>query len=328
MIEKKALITGIAGQDGSYLAELLLEKGYEIYGTAHRADTHSLRRVAHILDDITILDEDILTQGSVDKVVSTVEPDEIYNLAGPSFVPISWENPVYTAEVIGLTVARLLEAIRRFKSDTRLYQASSSELFGNPLHSPQNEESILNPRNPYGAAKLYAHLLIKSYREKYNIFACSGILFNHESPRRPIEYVTRKITNTVARIKLGDKSELRIGSTDAIRDWGYSPDYVKAMWAMLSAQEADDYVISTGEPHSVGEFIEEAFGYVDLDWRDYVVEDESLLRPKEGLPLVGDSSKAREKLKWTPEVDFKTLVHIMMDSDMVKVKKQLEGESA
>lgn len=327
MEQKKALITGIAGQDGSYLAELLLEKGYDIYGVVHSTEPYSLRRLTNILDDITILDEDILHQDSVDKIVKAVEPDEIYNLAGPSFVPISWEDPVHTTKIIGLSVARLLESVRRFSPDCRLYQASSSELFGNPLESPQNEQSLLNPRNPYGSAKLYAHSLVKNYRDKYNIFACSGILFNHESPRRPLDYVTRKITNTVARIKLGDKSELKIGSTDAIRDWGYAPDYVRAMWLMLNNDTADDYVISTGEPHSVAEFLEEAFSYVDLNWKDYVVEDESLRRPPEGISLVGNSSKANEKLNWTPEVDFKTLIKIMIDSDMVKVKKQLEGES-
>lgn len=316
MTVKKALITGITGQDGSYLAELLIGKGYDVYGMVRRASVERFDRVEHLRDSLHFVQGDLTDQSSLDEAVKAIEPDEVYNLAAQSFVPTSWNQPTLTGEMTGLGATRLLESIRKFSPKARFYQASSSEMFGKVREVPQNELTPFHPRSPYGVAKVYAHFITVNYRESYGLFASSGILFNHESPRRGLEFVTRKITNGVARIKLGLATELRLGNLDAKRDWGYAGDYVEAMWLMLQGDTPDDYVVATGETHSVKDFVELAFGRAGLDWEKYVVMDERFLRPAEVDLLVGDPTKAREKLNWKPKVDFKGLVEMMVDEDI------------
>lgn len=314
-----ALITGVTGQDGSYLAEHLLEQGYEVHGIVRRSSTESFERIAHLAGKIQLHQADLLDQLSLIDVVKTTRPREIYNLAAMSFVPTSWQQPVLTGEFTAIGVTRVLEAIRLIDPTIRFYQASSSEMFGKVVEVPQRESTPFYPRSPYGVAKVYGHWITVNYRESYNIFACSGLLFNHESPRRGKEFVTRKITDAVARIKLGLQHELRLGNLDAKRDWGFAGDYVRAMWLMLQQDVADDYVVATGETHSVREFVEEAFGHVALDWQKYVVVDPKLYRPAEVDLLIGDSSKARTKLHWEPELTFRGLVHHMVDADLARV---------
>lgn len=316
----KALITGITGQDGSYLAELLLELGYDVLGMVRRTSTINFDRIRHIQDRVTLVQGDLLDQVSLINILEEHKPDEVFNLAAQSFVPTSWQQPVLTGEFTALGVTRLLDAIRLVNPKIRFYQASSSEMFGKVQEVPQRETTPFYPRSPYGVAKVYGHWITVNYRESYNLFACSGILFNHESERRGLEFVTHKITNAVTRIKLGLDRELRLGNLDARRDWGYAPDYVRAMWLMLQQPEPDDYVIATGETHSVQEFCEEAFGYVDLDWRQYVVQDPRFMRPAEVDLLVGDSSKAGRKLGWEPSVTFQQLVRLMVDADIEALK--------
>lgn len=317
----KALITGITGQDGSHLAEFLLSKGYEVLGMVRRTSTVNFDRIRHFQDQVTLVQGDLLDQVSLISILEQHHPDEVYNLAAQSFVPTSWEQPVLTGEFTALGVTRLLDAIRLVDPKIRFYQASSSEMFGKVQAVPQNEKTPFYPRSPYGVAKVYGHWITVNYRESYGLFACSGILFNHEGPRRGLEFVTHKITNAVARIKLGLEHELRLGNLDARRDWGYAPDYVRAMWLMLQQPEPDDYVIATGETHSVQEFCEEAFSYVGLDWRDYVVQDPRFMRPAEVDLLVGDASKARAKLGWEPTVTFRELVRIMVDADLEALQR-------
>lgn len=313
---KKALITGVTGQDGSYLADFLLEKGYDVYGMVRRNSTENFERIEHIRDKIKLVQGDLLDQMSLMDLIQTIQPDEVYNLAAQSFVPTSWNQPIYTGEATGLGVARMLEAIRYIKPDTKFYQASSSEMFGKVQTMPQNEKTPFYPRSPYGVAKVYGHFITVNYRESYDIFAASGILFNHESPRRGKEFVTRKITDAVARIKLGLAKELRLGNLDAKRDWGYAGDYVRMMWLMLQQDTPDDYVIGTGEAHSVREFCEAAFGRVGLDYQKYVVVDERFLRPAEVQHLLADPSKAHKQLGWQPNVSFSQLVEMMVDADL------------
>ena len=319
----RALITGITGQDGSYLAEFLLEKGYEVFGVVRRSSTEKNERLEGFADRITLLQGDLLDQSSIIKVIKRAEPQELYNLAAMSFVPTSWEQPLYTADTTGLGVTRMLEAIRMTDPGIKMYQASSSEMFGKVQESPQNEKTPFYPRSPYGVAKVYGHWITVNYRESYDLFAVSGILFNHESPRRGLEFVTRKVTHCVARIKHGLQSELRLGNLDAKRDWGYAPDYVRAMWLMLQQDAADDYVISSDETHSVRELVQIAFSYVGLDWEEYVRLDKRFLRPAEVEHLCGDSSKARTELGWEREVNFQQLVEIMVDADMALVERTL-----
>ncbi|RME08562.1 MAG: GDP-mannose 4,6-dehydratase [Anaerolineae bacterium] len=311
-----ALISGITGQDGSYLAEFLLQKGYRVLGMVRRSSTVTFGRIEHIQDQIEIIQGDLHDQGSLVAIMEEYRPDEVYNLAAQSFVPTSWNQPVLTGEVTALGVARMLEAIRLAHPQARFYQASSSEMFGKVREVPQKETTPFYPRSPYGVAKVYGHWITVNYRESHNLFACSGILFNHESPRRGLEFVTRKITHGVARIKLGLSNELRLGNLEARRDWGFAGDYVEAMWLMLQQDEPDDYVVCTGETHSVREFCEMAFGYVGLDYRDYVVQDPRFYRPAEVDLLVGDPSKAREKLGWRPRVSLEELVQMMVDADL------------
>jgi len=319
------LITGITGQDGSYLAEYLLEKGYEVYGMVRRSSVEKYDRIEHLKDRINLLQGDLTDQSSLDDAIKTIGPDEVYNLAAQSFVPTSWNQPILTGEITGLGATRLLEAIRKIKPDTRFYQASSSEMFGKVRETPQTELTPFHPRSPYGVAKVYGHFITVNYRESYDMYACSGILFNHESPRRGYEFVTRKITDTVARIKLGLANELRLGNLDAKRDWGFAGDYVEAMHLMLQQDEADDYVISTGETHTVREFVEIAFGAAELDWEKYVVIDPKFFRPAEVELLVGDSSKALKKFGWKPKVDFKGLVTMMVESDIKAHQKAIRN---
>ncbi len=318
---KKALITGITGQDGSYLAELLLSKGYEVYGLVRRSSLENYERIEHIREKIKFVSGDLNDQTSLDEAIRKIQPDEVYNLAAQSFVPTSWEQPILTAEITGLGVLKLLEAIRKYKPDARFYQASSSEMFGKVKEVPQKETTPFHPRSPYGVSKVFGHYITVNYRESYNIFACSGICFNHESPRRGLEFVTRKISDGVARIKLGLANELHLGNLEAKRDWGFAKDYVEAMWLMLQQDKPDDYVIATGETHSVKEFVELAFSYVGLDWKKYVVVDQKLYRPAEVDLLVGDSTKARQKLGWKPKVTFKELVEMMVKHDIERLKK-------
>ncbi|HEY77030.1 MAG TPA: GDP-mannose 4,6-dehydratase [Thermoflexia bacterium] len=318
----KALITGITGQDGSYLAEFLLEKGYEVIGMIRRTSTVNFSRIQHIQDKITMVSGDLLDQGSLINILQEYQPDEVYNLAAQSFVPTSWEQPVFTGEVTALGVTRILEAIRAVDKDIRFYQASSSEMFGKVREVPQNEDTPFYPRSPYGVAKVYGHWITVNYRESYGLHATSGILFNHTSPRRGLEFVLRKITYHVAKIKLGLTDKLPLGNLDAKRDIGFAGDYVRAMWMMLQQPEPDNYVIATGETHSVREMCEEAFGYVDLDWRDYVVQDPRFMRPAEVDLLVGDYSKARRVLGWEPTVSFRELVRMMVDADLELVKQE------
>jgi GDPmannose 4,6-dehydratase len=316
---RKALITGITGQDGSYLAELLLKKGYEVYGLARRTSQESTQRISHIIDHIGLLNGDMADQASLVHVIRQIMPDEVYNLAAQSFVGSSWSQPLFTADVTGLGVARILEAIRINELNTRFYQASSSEMFGKVQEIPQSEKTPFYPRSPYAAAKCYGHWITVNYRESYNMFACSGILFNHESPRRGIEFVTRKITDAVARIYYGLETELRLGNLDAKRDWGFAGDYVEAMWLMLRHGTADDYVIATGETHTVREFCELAFKYAGLDMEKYVRIDPRFLRPADVSLLIGDPSKARRELGWSPTVSFKELVRMMVESDLERI---------
>ncbi len=313
---KTALITGITGQDGSYLADFLLSEGYHVVGMVRRSSTVTFERIEHIQDDIDIVQGDLHDQSSLVAIMEEYSPDEIYNLAAQSFVPTSWKQPVLTGEVTALGVTRMLEAIRLVKKEARFYQASSSEMFGKVREVPQTEETPFYPRSPYGVAKVYGHWITVNYRESYDLYACSGILFNHESPRRGREFVTRKITYGVARIKLGLADELRLGNLDARRDWGFAGDYVRAMWLMLNQDTPDDYVISTGVTHSVRELCEAAFSHVGLNYEDYVVQDPRFYRPAEVDLLVGDPSKAREKLGWKPDIQFEELVTMMVDADL------------
>jgi GDPmannose 4,6-dehydratase len=315
-----ALITGVTGQDGSYLADFLLARGYKVLGMVRRTSTLNFERIKHAQQQIEIVQGDLLDQMSLVGILQEHRPQEVYNLAAQSFVPTSFTQPVLTGEFTALGVTRLLEAIRLVDPKIRFYQASSSEMFGKVVEVPQRETTPFYPRSPYGVAKVYGHWITINYRESYNLFACSGILFNHESPRRGLEFVTHKITDAVARIKLGLATELRLGNLEARRDWGYAGDYVRAMWLMLQQDQSDDYVIATGETHSVQEFVEEAFGYLDLDWRQYVVQDPKYYRPAEVDLLVGDASKAGEKLGWEPTVDFRQLVRLMVDADMATLQ--------
>ena len=322
MSKKRALITGITGQDGSYLAELLLEKDYEVFGLVRRSSTVNFERIGHLQDKIELISGDLLDQKSLVSALQTARPQEVYNLGAQSFVPVSWDQPMLTGEVTGLGVTRLLEAIRTCDENIRFYQASTSELFGKAQETPQNEQTAFYPRSPYGVSKLYAHWITINYRESYGLFACTGILFNHESPRRGREFVTRKITHGVARIKCGLDQELRLGNLDSRRDWGYASDFVRAMWMMLQQDEPDDYVIATGTSRTIGEFCEAAFAHAGLDWRQYVVVDERFLRPAEVYTLLGDATKAREKLGWEPEVGFEEMVRQMVDCDLEQVVHQ------
>ncbi|WP_440960903.1 GDP-mannose 4,6-dehydratase [Paenibacillus nitricinens] len=318
---KHALITGITGQDGSYLAELLLSKGYKVFGLRRRTSVPILENIEHLQNEIEFIDGDLLDMGSLINAVRISNPDEVYNLAAQSFVATSWIQPVATGQATGIGVTNMLEAVRLVKPDARFYQASSSEMFGKVVETPQKETTPFYPRSPYGVAKVYGHWITVNYRESYNMYACSGILFNHESPRRGIEFVTRKVTDAVARIKLGLQSELRLGNLDAKRDWGFAGDYVRAMWLMLQQDKADDFVISTGETHTIEELVEIAFSHVGLNWRDYVVIDQKFVRPAEVDLLLGDCTKAKEKLGWELEVGFEQLVKMMVDSDLEKVSK-------
>ena len=321
---KTALITGITGQDGSYLAELLIQKGYKVYGVTRRSSTTVLDRIAHLTDKVTLLPGDLLDQPSLMSAMEESKPDEIYNLAAQSFVQTSWNQPVLTAEFTATGVTRVLESMRKVCPKARFYQASSSEMFGKVQAVPQVEETPFYPRSPYGVAKLYGHWITVNYRESYNLHASSGILFNHESPRRGIEFVTRKITYHVAQIKHGIANELRLGNLDARRDWGFAGDYVEAMWLMLQQEQPDDFVISMNETHSVKEFVELAFGRANLDWQKYVKLDERFMRPAEVDLLIGDALKAKKKLGWTPKTTFKGLVEMMVDSDLKLVETQMK----
>jgi len=317
-----AIVTGITGQDGSYLAELLLKKGYDVVGVARRSSTVNYERISHIVDDITIVQGDLQDQGSLLSLLEEYKPSEVYNLAAQSFVPTSWNQPALTGDVTALGVTRMLEAIRFVNPKIRFYQASSSEMFGKVMEVPQKEDTPFYPRSPYGVAKVYGHWITINYRESFDMFATSGILFNHESPRRGMEFVTRKISNAVASIKLGKMKELRLGNLEAQRDWGFAGDYVEAMWLMLQQDHPDNYVIGTGETHAVREFCEIAFSHVDLDYKDYVIMDEKFYRPAEVDLLISDPSKARLQLNWEPAVSFNELVKMMVDSDLARLKKQ------
>ncbi|MXY92353.1 MAG: GDP-mannose 4,6-dehydratase [Caldilineaceae bacterium SB0664_bin_27] len=323
-----ALITGVTGQDGSYLAELLLKQGYKVIGMVRRTSTINFDRIRHIQDEIEIAQGDLLDQLSLISILQEYRPSEVYNLAAQSFVPTSFTQPVLTGEFTALGVTRLLDAIRIVDPSIRFYQASSSEMFGKVREVPQSERTPFYPRSPYGVAKVYGHWITVNYRESYGIYACSGILFNHESPRRGLEFVTHKITSAVARIKLGLASELRLGNLDSRRDWGYARDYVQAMWLMLQQENPEDYVVATGETHSVREFLEESFSHVDLDWQEYVVQDESFYRPAEVDLLVGDASKAGRQLGWEPSVSFAELVHLMVDADLEYWERQQRRDAA
>ncbi len=318
-----ALITGITGQDGSYLADMLLAKGYTVLGMVRRTSTITFERLSHIQDAITIMQGDLHDQSSLIDILEQYQPNEVYNLAAQSFVPMSWKQPVLTGEVTGLGVTRLLEAIRLVDPKIRFYQASSSEMFGKAHEVPQRETTPFYPRTPYGVAKVYAHWITVNYREEYGIFAVSGILYNHESPRRGLEFVTRKITSGAARIKLGRSKELRLGNLDARRDWGFAGDSVRAMWLMLQQDTPEDFVIGTGATHSVRDFCQAAFSYLGLDYQDYVIQDERFYRPAEAVQLVSDPEKANRILGWRPEVSFETLVHQMVDADLARVAQEL-----
>jgi GDPmannose 4,6-dehydratase len=322
-MKKTALITGITGQDGSYLADLLLAKGYTVVGMVRRTSTVTFERLSHIQDEITLLQGDLHDQSSLIDLLEQRQPDEVYNLAAQSFVPISWKQPVLTGEVTGIGVTRLLEAIRLVNPKIRFYQASSSEMFGKARQVPQQETTPFYPRTPYGVAKVYAHWITVNYREEYGMFAVSGILYNHESPRRGLEFVTRKITHGAARIKLGRAQELRLGNLDARRDWGHAGDSVRAMWLMLQQETPQDFVIGTGQTHSVRDFCQAAFSYIGLDYEEYVVQDERFYRPAETAQLVSNPEKARRVLGWKPEVSFEDLVHQMVDTDLALVAQEL-----
>lgn len=320
---RTALITGITGQDGSHLADLLLSKGYRVHGMVRRASTDNFFRIDHILGRIELHQGDLLDSASLVTIVEKVQPDEVYNLAAMSFVPTSWKQPVLTAEYTGVGVTRILEAIRQAKPDARFYQASSSEMYGKVHETPQSESTMFHPRSPYGVAKCYGHYITMNYRESYNMFACSGILFNHEGPRRGREFVTRKISHGVAMIKLGLETELRLGNLQAKRDWGYAGDYVRAMWLMLQQPEPEDYVVGTGETHTVQEFCEIAFDQAGLDWRKHVVVDPQFYRPAEVDLLLSDPTKVKTKLGWQPEVSFDQLVRMMVDEDVRLLRHKL-----
>jgi GDPmannose 4,6-dehydratase len=318
----RALITGITGQDGSYLAEFLLKQGYEVIGMVRRTSTVNFTRIQHIQDKVTLVQGDLLDQGSLICLLQEYQPEEVYNLAAQSFVPTSWNQPVFTGDVTALGVTRMLEAIRTVDKSIRFYQASSSEMFGKVREVPQKETTPFYPRSPYGVAKVYGHWITVNYRESYDLHATSGILFNHESPRRGLEFVTRKVTYGVAKVKLGLANELRLGNLESRRDWGYAVDYVRAMWLMLQQPEPDDYVIATGETHSIRELCEEAFGYVDLDWQKYVKQDPRFMRPAEVDLLVGDASKAGRVLGWEPHVTFQGLIQLMVDADIALLQEE------
>jgi GDPmannose 4,6-dehydratase len=322
---KRALITGITGQDGSYLAEFLLDKGYEVHGMVRRASTETFERINHIKHRVSLRQADLLDQLSLIELMKDIKPHEIYNLAAMSFVPTSWNQPVLTGEFTGIGVTRMLEAVRHICPEARFYQASSSEMFGKVRETPQSELTPFYPRSPYGVAKAYGHYITVNYRESYKLYATGGILFNHESPRRGLEFVTRKITDGVARIKLGLAQELRLGNLDSHRDWGFAGDYVRAMWMMLQQPEPDDYVVGTGIAHSVRDFVQVAFERVGLDFSRYVRVDPKFIRPAEVDLLLADNTKARTKLGWTPEVDFRGLVNMMVDADMERLKKVQGG---
>ncbi len=319
---KKALITGLTGQDGSYLAELLLEKGYDVYGMVRRTSTVNFERIAHIQDDINIVQGDLLDESSLNELFRQVKPDEVYNLAAQSFVQTSFQQAVLTGDTTALGVTRILNAVKNTAPDARVYQASSSEMFGKVREVPQTEMTPFHPRSPYGVAKVYGHWITINYRESYNMHASSGILFNHESPRRGLEFVTRKITNHVARIKLGLTNELRLGDLHPQRDWGFAGDYVEAMWLMLQQDQPDDFVVCTGETHSVQEFCEIAFGHVGLNWQDHVIQDEAFMRPAEVDLLIGDATKAKTQLGWEPKTPFPELVTMMVEGDLEAVARQ------
>jgi GDPmannose 4,6-dehydratase len=319
--KKRALITGITGQDGSYLAEFLLAQGYDVIGMVRRTSTVTFDRIQHIQDDLELVQGDLLDQSSLMEVLSEYKVSEVYNLAAQSFVPTSWKQPVLTGEFTALGVTRILEAIRTVNPEIRFYQASSSEMFGKVQQVPQTEKTPFWPRSPYGVAKVYGHWITVNYRESYNLFACSGILFNHESPRRGFEFVTRKISHGVAKIKLGHAKDLRLGNLDSQRDWGFAGDYVRAMWQMLQQPEPDDYVVAMGETHSVREFCEIAFSRVGLNWQDFVVQDPAFMRPAEVDQLIGNPTKAAAKLGWEPEVSFKGLVEMMVDADVKELQR-------
>jgi GDPmannose 4,6-dehydratase len=316
----KALITGVTGQDGSYLAELLLEKGYQVVGVVRRTSHHSYERIEHLLDRIEVVAADLLDQHSLTVVLQDTRPDEVYNLAAQSYVPTSWTQPVLTGEFTALGVTRILEAVRLVHPSAKFYQASSSEMFGRVAETPQRERTAFYPRSPYGVAKVYGHWITVNYRESYGLYAVSGILFNHESPRRGIEFVTRKVTDGAARIKLGLAREIRLGNLDARRDWGFAGDYVDAMWRMLQQPTPQDYVIGTGQAHSVRELVEAAFSHVGLDWQKHVVTDPKFMRPAEVDVLLADPSKARKELGWSPRVGFRELVTMMVDADLERLK--------
>jgi GDPmannose 4,6-dehydratase len=321
-MKKRALITGVTGQDGSYLAEFLLEQGYEVFGLVRRTSTLNFERIKHIQEQIQLVPGDLTDLTSLLYVLRESRPSEIYNLAAQSFVPASWAQPVLTGDVTAIGVTRMLDAVRAINPEIRFYQASSSEMFGKVQAVPQNESTPFYPRSPYGVAKVYGHWITVNYRESYNLHATSGILFNHESPRRGLEFVTRKVSYQVARIKLGLANELRIGNLDAQRDWGYAGDYVQAMWMMLQQDTPDDYVIATGKTHSVERLLEVAFSSVDLDWKNFAVQDERFMRPAEVDLLVGDASKAREKLGWEPAVSFEALVQLMVEADLMLLRSE------
>lgn len=316
---KRALITGVTGQDGSYLAELLLDKGYDVWGVVRRSSSENYERIEHLRDRLHFVQADLLDQPSLTQALLESEPDEVYNLAAQSFVPTSWTQPVLTTEFTAVGVTRLLEAIKQVNPQIRFYQASSSEMFGKVLEVPQTENTPFYPRSPYGVAKVYGHYITVNYRESYGMHCSSGILFNHESPRRGLEFVTRKVTDAVARIKLGLATELPMGNLDAKRDWGFAGDYVEAMWMMLQQPEGDDYVVATGETHTVERLVEVAFSHVGLDWKDHVTMDERFVRPAEVDLLIGDPAKAKAMLSWEPKVGFEELVQMMVDSDLERL---------
>lgn len=320
---KKALITGITGQDGSYLAEFLLGKNYEVYGMVRRSSTVNFERINHIQNRVKIIQGDLLDQYSLIEALKVSEPDEVYNLAAQSFVPTSWNQPVLTGEFTALGVTRMLEAIRTINTKIKFYQASSSEMFGKIQETPQNEKTFFYPRSPYGIAKVYGHWITVNYRESYGMFCCSGILFNHESPRRGVEFVSRKVTHAAAKIKLGLQDVLKMGNLEAKRDWGFAGDYVEAMWLMLQQEEPDDYVIATGIAHSVKDLVSIAFNQLGLDWKKYVVQDQALIRPAEVDYLLGNPAKAREKLGWVPKLSFEEMIRVMVEEDYINLKNQV-----
>ena len=324
MEKKRAIITGITGQDGSYLAELLLQKDYEVFGLVRRSSTVNFERISHLQDKIELISGDLLDQKSLLSALEVAKPHEVYNLGAQSFVPASWDQPMLTGEITGLGVTRILEAIRTFDPKLRFYQASTSELFGKAQQTPQNEKTPFYPRSPYGVSKLYAHWITINYRESYDLFACAGILFSHESPRRGLEFVTRKITHTVAQIKHGLAGELRLGNLDARRDWGHAGDFVRAMWMMLQSETPDDYVIATGNTRTIREFCQVAFDHVGLDWEKYVVVDERFFRPAEVNLLLGDAAKAKKELGWQPEISFEQMVRQMVDNELELVVRERE----